>query len=190
MLLLLHTVANLILLDRTIRNKQSTNWICQSFLYTSQFTTNNIPSRISTALTNIRLNAESKNYLSNWNNTHTCNLPTITLPSFKSIFIVFRRFLWSWKHFISTCDCTDQFIRYELLTLFSTVTFDPRLTIADLIIELRYSKIDGEEDDISGEEDDISDFVRTSFHPLLICCFLFYFHVILKENNAKISIQV
>ena len=183
MLLLLHTVASLILLDRTIRNKQSANWIRQSFLYKSRFTTNNIPSRISTALTNIRLNAESKNYLSNWNNAHTCNLPTITLPSFKSIFIVFRRFLCSWKHLISTHDCTDQFIRYALLALFSTVTFDPRLTIVDLIIELRYSKIDG-------EEDDISDFVRTSFHPLLICCFLFYFHVILKENNAKISIQV
>ena len=148
MLLLLHTVASLILLDRTIRNKQSANWIRQSFLYKSRFTTNNIPSRISTALTNIRLNAESKNYLSNWNNAHTCNLPTITLPSFKSIFIVFRRFLCSWKHLISTCDCTDQFIRYALLTLFSAVTFDPRLTIVDPIIELINSKRDGEEDDI------------------------------------------
>ena len=175
MLLLLHTVASLILLDRTIRNKQSTNWICQSFLYTSQFTTNNIPSRISTPLTNIRLNAESKNYLSNWNNTHTCNLPTITLPSFKSIFIVFRRFLWSWKHFISTCDCTDQFIRYALLTLFSVVTFDPRLTIVDPIIKLINSKRDGEEDDISSEEDDIWRFRAHQFSSLFNMLLFFLF---------------
>ena len=167
MSLLLHTVASLILLDRTIRNKQSANWIRQSFLYKSRFTTNNIPSRISTALTNIRLNAESKNYLSNWNNAHTCNLPTITLPSFKSIFIVFRRFLCSWKHLISTCDCTDQFIRYALLTLLSAVTFDPRLTIVDPIIELINSKRDGEEDDISSEEDDIWRFRAHQFSSLI-----------------------